>query len=59
MLVGGSSLVTFAYLTTLYFSVESFGGGLPFATVGAVYLVGRPCFRGTHDRVVSGPSRQH
>ncbi len=40
MLVGGSSLVTFAYLTTLYFSVESFGGGLPFATVGAVYLVG-------------------
>jgi undecaprenyl-diphosphatase len=40
MLVGGSALVTFAYLTTLYFSVESFGGGLPFATVGAVFLVG-------------------
>ncbi len=40
MLVGGSVLVTFAYLTTLYFSVEAFGGGLPFATVGAVFLVG-------------------
>lgn len=40
MLVGGSVLVTLAYLTTLYFSVEAFGGGLPFATVGAVYLVG-------------------
>jgi uncharacterized protein (TIRG00374 family) len=40
MLVGGSALVTFAYLVTLYFSVESFGGGLPFATIGAVYLVG-------------------
>jgi glycosyltransferase 2 family protein len=40
MLLGGSVLVTFAYLTTLYFSVEAFGGGLPFATVGAVYLVG-------------------
>jgi undecaprenyl-diphosphatase len=40
MLIGGSALVTFAYLTTLYFSVEAFGGGLPFATVGAVYLVG-------------------
>ena len=40
MLLGGSVLVTFAYLTTLYFSVEAFGGGLPFATVGAVFLVG-------------------
>lgn len=40
MLLGGSVLVTFAYLTTLYFSVAAFGGGLPFATVGAVYLVG-------------------
>jgi undecaprenyl-diphosphatase len=40
MLIGGSVLVTLAYLTTLYFSVEAFGGGLAFATVGAVYLVG-------------------
>jgi undecaprenyl-diphosphatase len=40
MLVGGSALVTFSYLTTLYFSTEAFGGGLPFATVGAVFLVG-------------------
>ena len=40
MLIGGSTVVTLAYLTTLYFSVEAFGGGLPFATVGAVYLVG-------------------
>lgn len=40
LLIGGSTLITLAYLTTLYFSVEAFGGGLPFATVGAVYLVG-------------------
>jgi undecaprenyl-diphosphatase len=33
-------MVTFFYLTTLYFSIEAFGGGLPFATVGAVFLVG-------------------
>jgi undecaprenyl-diphosphatase len=33
-------LVTFSYLTTLFFSLEAFGGGLPFATVGAVFLVG-------------------
>jgi undecaprenyl-diphosphatase len=40
MLLGGSILVTFTYLTTLYFSIEAFGGGLPFATVGAIFLVG-------------------
>ena len=40
LLLGGSMLVTLAYLATLYFSVEAFGGGLPFATVGAVFLVG-------------------
>ncbi len=40
MLIGGSALVTLSYLTTLYFSIEAFGGGLPFATVGAVFLVG-------------------
>lgn len=40
MLLGGSTFVTLAYLTTLYFSVEAFGGGLEFATVGAVFLVG-------------------
>jgi undecaprenyl-diphosphatase len=40
MLLGGSILITLAYLTTLYFSVEAFGGGLAFATVGAVFLVG-------------------
>jgi undecaprenyl-diphosphatase len=40
MLLGGSVLITLAYLTTLYFSVVAFGGGLEFATVGAVFLVG-------------------
>lgn len=40
MLIGGSAAVTFSYLATLYFSIEAFGGGLPFATVGAVFLVG-------------------
>ena len=36
MLLGGSMLLTFAYLVTLYFSVQAFGGGLAFATVGGV-----------------------
>jgi undecaprenyl-diphosphatase len=40
MLLGGSILITLAYLTTLYFSIAAFGGGLAFATVGAVFLVG-------------------
>lgn len=40
LLLGGSMLLTFAYLTTLYFSIQAFGGGLEFATVGAVFLVG-------------------
>jgi glycosyltransferase 2 family protein len=40
MLLGGSTLVTFAYLTTLFLATQAFGGGLAFATVGAVYLVG-------------------
>src|SRR6185369_56784 len=31
---------TSTYLFSLYFSIAAFGGGLPFATVGAVYLVG-------------------
>jgi undecaprenyl-diphosphatase len=40
MLLGGSILLTLAYLITLYFSVQAFGGGLAFATIGAVFLVG-------------------
>jgi undecaprenyl-diphosphatase len=40
LLLGGSMLLTFAYLTTLYFSIQAFGGGLEFAKVGAVFLVG-------------------
>ncbi|HTN80666.1 MAG TPA: lysylphosphatidylglycerol synthase transmembrane domain-containing protein, partial [Acidimicrobiales bacterium] len=40
LLLGGSVLVTVTYLLSLYFSISAFGGGLPFATVGAVYLVG-------------------
>jgi undecaprenyl-diphosphatase len=39
-LLGGSMLVTFAYLLCAYFGVEAFGGGLGFATVGACYLLG-------------------
>lgn len=40
MLVGGSVLLTFFYLTTFFLSLEAFGGGLPFATVGGIFLVG-------------------
>jgi undecaprenyl-diphosphatase len=40
LLLGGSALVTTSYLVGLYLSTVAFGGDLPFATVGAVYLVG-------------------
>ena len=40
LLFGGSAFVTFGNLLALYFSVVALGGGLPLASVGAVYLVG-------------------
>ncbi len=40
MLLGGSVMVTSAYLTAMYFATQAFGGDLSFAQVGAVYLVG-------------------
>jgi glycosyltransferase 2 family protein len=40
LLLGGSITVTFSYLLALYLATQAFGGGLPFATIGAVYLVG-------------------
>jgi len=38
MLVGGSALVTLAYIGALVASVEAFGGGPGFILVGAVYM---------------------
>jgi len=38
MLVGGSALVTLAYIGALVASVEAFGGGPGFVLIGAVYL---------------------
>lgn len=40
VLLLGSMTVTLSYLLGVYFSVQAFGGGLPLATVGAVYLAG-------------------
>ncbi len=40
MLFGGSAIVTLSYLVCLYLATLAFGGALPFATVGAVYLAG-------------------
>jgi undecaprenyl-diphosphatase len=40
VLLLGSMTVTMSYLVGVYFSVQAFGGGLPLATVGAVYLAG-------------------
>jgi uncharacterized membrane protein YbhN (UPF0104 family)/tRNA A-37 threonylcarbamoyl transferase component Bud32 len=40
LLLGGSAVVTVSYIVSVYFSIEAFGGGLSFATVGAVYLLG-------------------
>ena len=39
-LLGGTLVVTSSYLVSMYLSTQAFGGGLPFATVGAVFLVG-------------------
>lgn len=39
-LIGGSVVVTMSYLLALYFATQAFGGGLPLATVGAIFLVG-------------------
>jgi len=39
-LFGGSILLTLTYVLALVFSIQAFGGGLPVATIGAVYLVG-------------------
>ena len=38
MLVGGSALITLAYIGALAASVEAFGGGPGFVLIGAVYL---------------------
>jgi undecaprenyl-diphosphatase len=38
MLFGGSALVTLAYIGGLAASVQAFGGTVPFAALGAVYL---------------------
>ena len=40
MLVGGSALITLAYIGALAASVEAFGGGPGFVVLGAVYLGG-------------------
>jgi undecaprenyl-diphosphatase len=40
VLLFGSLSVTLSYLLGVYFSTQAFGGGLPLATVGAVYLAG-------------------
>jgi undecaprenyl-diphosphatase len=39
-LFGGSIFLTVTYILALVFSIQSFGGGFPVATIGAVYLVG-------------------
>jgi len=40
MLFGGSTAITLFYLATMFFCIEAFGGELPLATVGAVFLTG-------------------
>jgi undecaprenyl-diphosphatase len=39
-LFGGSIFLTLTYILALVFAIQAFGGGLPVATIGAVYLVG-------------------
>ncbi len=40
MLVGGSVILSLAYMTALYFSSRAFGSTLHFSQVGAIYLAG-------------------
>ena len=40
-LLGGSFVITSSYILALWYSVEAFGGGLGFVSVGAVYLAGQ------------------
>jgi uncharacterized protein (TIRG00374 family) len=40
LVFGGTLLAVVAYVGALYASLEAFGGGLAFATVGVVYLAG-------------------
>jgi len=40
LLLGGSAVVTLSYVVCLYLCMRGFGGHLPFATLGAVYLTG-------------------
>lgn len=40
LLAGGSATVTLSYVAAIYVSTQAFGGGLSFAQVGAVYLLG-------------------
>jgi undecaprenyl-diphosphatase len=40
MLIGGSVLVSLAYMAALYFSGRAFGASLHFSQVGAIYLAG-------------------
>ncbi|MBT8211535.1 MAG: flippase-like domain-containing protein, partial [Acidimicrobiia bacterium] len=40
MLFGGAALISGAYILTLWYSVEAFGGGVGFVSVGAVFLAG-------------------
>ncbi len=40
LLIGGSLLVTGGNIVALFIAIQAFGGSLPFAQVGAIYLAG-------------------
>jgi uncharacterized protein (TIRG00374 family) len=40
-LFGGSFVITTSYILALWYSVQAFGGGIGFVSVGAVYLAGQ------------------
>jgi undecaprenyl-diphosphatase len=40
-LFGGSFVITTSYILALWYSIEAFGGGISFVSVGAVYLGGQ------------------
>ncbi len=58
-LFGGSALVTFGNMFALYFAVVALGGGLPLASIGAVYLIGASVASVAPTPGAWAPSRPH
>ena len=57
LLIGGSALVTLAYIDGLAASVQAFGGGAGIAEIGAVYMAASAIAAASPTPGASEPSR--